>query len=202
MGPTARPRDRWIAWIVGMVAVTGAYAVTRGVDRRIQDQHRRPAVQLAFVAAPSRGCRHRRRSCSLSPRARRILTASTRLAAVLDSSRRAAWFVAVAAVWTLRLESGLGHSPAEAPTPTATSGRRGFSRTAGLTDTIPVSPDYQWPNVEATLTPLGFTKGQSRGCDCPDVPAGAATASRAVFGHFRDARFTSLFPFLVLFSSG
>jgi hypothetical protein len=41
-----------------------------------------------------------------------------------------------------------------------------------LTDTIPVSPAFKWPDVEATLTPLGFTRGRSPGIIAPIYPPG------------------------------
>jgi hypothetical protein len=41
-----------------------------------------------------------------------------------------------------------------------------------LTDTIPVPAAFTWPEVEATLTPLGFTRGQSRGVIAPKYPPG------------------------------
>jgi hypothetical protein len=43
-----------------------------------------------------------------------------------------------------------------------------------LTDTVPMSADYVWPDVEVTLTPLGFTVGKSRGVIAPVYPPGLA----------------------------
>jgi hypothetical protein len=41
-----------------------------------------------------------------------------------------------------------------------------------LTDTIPLSHAFKWPDVEATLTPLGFTRGRSPGVIAPKYPPG------------------------------
>ena len=41
-----------------------------------------------------------------------------------------------------------------------------------LTDTVPVRPSFTWPDVEATLTPLGFNQGQSPGVIAPRYPPG------------------------------
>lgn len=41
-----------------------------------------------------------------------------------------------------------------------------------LTDTVPVSADYTWPDEAGTFTPLGFTPGQSPGVIAPKYPPG------------------------------
>lgn len=41
-----------------------------------------------------------------------------------------------------------------------------------LTDTIPLNAAFRWPDAEATLTPLGFTRGQSPGVIAPKYPPG------------------------------
>jgi hypothetical protein len=41
-----------------------------------------------------------------------------------------------------------------------------------LTDTITLRPAFRWPDVEMTLTPLGFTPGQSPGVIAPKYPPG------------------------------
>lgn len=43
-----------------------------------------------------------------------------------------------------------------------------------LTDTVPMSAEYVWPDVEVTLTPLGFRVGRSRGVIAPVYPPGLA----------------------------
>jgi hypothetical protein len=43
-----------------------------------------------------------------------------------------------------------------------------------LTDVVPLAPEFTWPDVEATLTPLGYTRGRSPGVIAPSYPPGLA----------------------------
>lgn len=144
-----------------IVALTGGFKISIGGLRFSSHSWQRPAAVAAIGAVV----------VVLAARAR-ILTASTRLAVVLDSSRGAAWFVAVAAVWTLLVGIGFGTFANGGADSYGYVGQARLLAHGRLTDTIPVSPDYQWPNVEYTLTPLGFTKGQSPGVIAPLYPPG------------------------------
>jgi len=58
-----------------------------------------------------------------------------------------------------------------------------------LTDTLPLSAGFTWPDVEYTLTPLGFTAGRTPGVIAPKYPPGlplllaplAAFSERAIY---------------------
>jgi hypothetical protein len=171
MGPATGRRDRWITPLIVIVAVTGAYAaivaLTGGfkvtiVGLRFSSQSwQRPATVAAFGAIV----------LAVTARAR-IVAASIRLAAALESSRAAGWLAVIAAIWTLSIGIGFGTFASGGADSYGYVGQARLLAHGRLTDTIPVSRDYQWPNVEYTLTPLGFTKGQSRGEIAPLYPPG------------------------------
>src|SRR5262245_63152963 len=107
MGLTARRPDRCIAWTIGVVAVTGAYAaavaLTGGFKVNIaglrfsSHSWQRPAMVAAIGAA------------ILAVAGRAWIAATlARLAAVLEASRASAWLVAASAVWTLTVGIGFG----------------------------------------------------------------------------------------------
>ena len=152
--------DRWIAWTIALVAVTGSYAtivaLTGGFKvsiagfRLSSHSWQRPALVAAAGVIV----------LAIAARAQ-IVAALRRLSTVLESSRQAGWLVAAAAVWTLSIGIGFGTFSNGGADSYGYVGQARLFAHGKLTDTIPVSSDYQWPNVEYTLTPLGFTKGQS-----------------------------------------
>ena len=171
MGPTARRPDRWIAWTIAVVVLTGAYAVAvaltggfkvslAGLRFSSHSWHRPAAVAAlgaAIVAVAARGW---------------IAGASARLGSVVEASRASTWLVIAAAIWTLSVGIGFGTFASGGADSYGYVGQARLLAHGRLTDTIPVSRDYQWPNVEYTLTPLGFTKGQSPGVIAPLYPPG------------------------------
>src|SRR4029079_17403425 len=82
------------------------------------------------------------------------------------------WLAVIAAIWTLSIGIGFGTFASGGADCCGYCGQARLLSHGRLTDTIPVSRDYQWPNVEYTLTPLGFTKGQSPGVIAPLYPPG------------------------------
>jgi 4-amino-4-deoxy-L-arabinose transferase-like glycosyltransferase len=80
--------------------------------------------------------------------------------------------VLVAAIWTLSVGIGFGTFASGGADSYGYVGQARLLAHGKLTDTIPVSRDYQWPNVEYTLSPLGFTKGTSPGVIAPLYPPG------------------------------
>ena len=180
--------DRWIAWTIALVAITGTYAaivaVTGGFKvsiagfRLSSHSWLRPALVAAAGAVV----------LAIAARAQ-IVAALRRLSTVLESSRHAGWLAAATAVWTLSIGIGFGTFASGGADSYGYVGQARLFAHGKLTDTIPVSPDYQWPNVEYTLTPLGFTKGQSPGVIAPLYPPGlpmilapfAAISERAIY---------------------
>ncbi len=171
MGPTTRRPDRWVAWTIAVVVLTGAYAVAvaltggfkislAGVRLRSHSWQRPAAVAAmgaVIVAVAARAW---------------IAAASARLASVLEASRASTWLVTAAAIWTLSVGIGFGTFASGGADSYGYVGQARLLAHGRLTDTIPVSRDYQWPNVEYTLTPLGFTKGRSPGVIAPLYPPG------------------------------
>ena len=168
---TAHVRDRLIAWMTAVVGVTAAYAsavaLTGGFKISIAgfrfSSHawERPAVVAGLGAIVLAGLARAR-----------IAAVSIRLAAILESSGFARSLVASAAIWTLAIGIGYGTFASGGADSYGYVGQARLLAHGRLTDTIPVSPDYQWPDVEYTLTPLGFTKGQSPGVIAPQYPPG------------------------------
>jgi hypothetical protein len=171
MGLTTRPRDRWIAWTIAVVAATSVYAlvvwatggyrlVVAGIRLSSHSWQRPALVASAGILI-------------LAVAFRAQLAAALRRGTVLiDSAQFARWLVAPAAVWALAAGVGFGtFANGGSDSYGYVSQARLFAH-GRLTDTIPVSRDYRWPDVEYTLTPLGYTKGQSPGVIAPTYPPG------------------------------
>lgn len=171
MGPATEPRDRWITSIIAVVALTAAYAAlvamtggfkvsVAGLRFSSQSWHR-PALVAAIGAVV----------LAVTARAR-IAAGSIRLASALESSRGAAWLAIIAAIWTLSVGIRFGTFASGGADSYGYVEQARLLAHGRLTDTIPVSRNFEWPNVDYTLTPLGFTKGQSRGEIAPLYPPG------------------------------
>src|SRR5689334_4523454 len=166
MGPTTSRRDRWIAAGIVTVAVSSVYAAVVAVTggfriaiagfRFSSHSWERPAIVAATAAVV----------LAVAARAR-IAAAAGRLSGILESSRAAGLVATVAAIWTLTIGIGYGTYASGGADSYGYVGQARLLAHGRLTDTIPVSRDYRWPNVEYTLTPLGFTKGQSPGVIAP-----------------------------------
>jgi hypothetical protein len=171
MGPITRRPDRWLVWAIAAVALTGAYAVAVAVTggfkvylggfRFSSQSWERPATIAAIGAA----------AVAAAARAR-IAAASTHLGARAQSSRGSSWIVLLAAIWTLSVGIGFGTFASGGADSYGYVAQARLLAHGRLTDTIPVSREYQWPDVEYTLTPLGFTKGKSPGVMAPLYPPG------------------------------
>lgn len=171
MGLTEQLRDRWITVLGAIVAATSAYAmvvwftggyrVTVAGLRLSSHSWERPATVAAigFVILVA------------STRAR-IGAALRQSAKALDSPGFARWPAAIAACWTLAVGINFGTFANGGADSYGYVGQARLFAQGKLTDTIPVSREYRWPNVEYTLTPLGFTRGQSPGVIAPLYPPG------------------------------
>jgi dolichyl-phosphate-mannose-protein mannosyltransferase len=188
MGLTERLRERWRTVTVAVVAATsvyafvvwftGGYRITVAGLRLSSHSWQRPAAVAAigFVI--------------LTAAARAQIAAALRgLTEALDSPAFARWPAAIAVGWTLAVGIGFGTFANGGADSYGYVGQARLLADGRLTDTIPVSRDYQWPNVEYTLTPLGFTKGQSPGVIAPIYPPGlplllapfAAVSEKAIY---------------------
>lgn len=144
-----------------------AVALTGGFDLRIAGLRLRsrswvrPAV-LATVGAMVLGVVARARMAALSAQTWRVV----------DSPAIAPWLVVPAAAWTLAAGVGFSTFAIGGADSYGYVGQARLLAHGRLTDTVPLSPDYTWPDVEATLTPLGFTIGKPPGVIAPKYPPG------------------------------
>jgi len=160
------------------VALTGGFKINISGFRFSSRAWERPALVAGLGAIVLAGLARAR-----------IARGLIRLAAILESSGFARSLVASAAIWTLAIGIGYGTFASGGADSYGYIGHARLLAHGRLTDTIPVSPDYQWPDVEYTLTPLGFTKGQSPGVIAPQYPPGlplllaplAAASEKAVY---------------------
>lgn len=168
---TARLRDRWIPWAIALVGATAVYAAVvavtggfklavAGVRFRSQSWERPAAVAVIGAIA-----------IVIATRAR-IAAISRNLAVDLESPLASRLVVAAAALWTVAIGIGFGTFANGGADSYGYVGQARLLAHGRLTDTIPISRDYQWPNVDYTLTPLGFTKGRSAGVISPIYPPG------------------------------
>ncbi len=171
MGQTARLRDRWIPWVFAVVTVTAIYAVavaiTGGFRVRIwgvrfsSHSWERPAVLAAIGAVPL-----------VIASSTRIAALSRTLAVTLESALVARVVMVTAAIWTVAVGIGFGTFAIGGADSYGYVGQARLLAQGRLTDRIPVSRDYQWPEAAYTLTPLGFTKGRHAGEISPLYPPG------------------------------
>ena len=171
MGLTARPRDRWIPWAVAVVAATSVYAVavamtggfkfSLGTLRFSSHSWARPAA-IALIGA-----------VALTMRARGAIAGYVgRIAAALESTTFCRTAVVAAGIWTLAVGIAFGTFASGGADSYGYVGQARLLAHGRLTDTIPVSADFTWPNVDYTFTPLGFTKGTRPGVIAPIYPPG------------------------------
>jgi hypothetical protein len=95
-----------------------------------------------------------------------------KLATRLDSTSLSRPIAIAAAIWAVAIGIGFGTFANGGADSYGYVGQARLLAEGRLTDTIPISRDYQWPNVDYTLTPLGFTKGQGPGVIAPLYPPG------------------------------
>jgi dolichyl-phosphate-mannose-protein mannosyltransferase len=171
MGVTGRFRERWVGWtaaLVGVaalyaaaVALTGGFKINVGGVRFSSHSWERPAI----VAAAG--------SILLAIAARsRIAALSRRVGLAIDAVSVSRVVVAAAVASALASGIGFGTFANGGADSYGYVGQARLFADGKLTDTIPISPEYPWPDVDYTLTPLGFTKGQRAGVIAPMYPPG------------------------------
>ena len=168
---TPRRRDRWIPWGIALVGATAIYAVgvalTGGFKvavaglRFSSHSWERPALLAAIGAI----------ALVVATRAR-IAAISRNLAVDLESEAASRLIVVAATLLALAIGIGFGTFANGGADSYGYVGQARLLAQGQLTDTIPVSGDYHWPNVDYTLTPLGFTKGPRAGVISPMYPPG------------------------------
>ena len=173
-GQTTTARDRGVHWILAAVLIATLYALTiavtggfnfqiAGVRVRSHSWVRPALLALAGVAM-----------LAFLIRAR-IPALFARLSRVLESAavaRWPTWLTVAATAWALAAGVGFGTFASGGADSYGYVAQARLLAHGHLTDTIPSSADYTWPNVESTLTPLGFRPGRTRGVIAPTYPPG------------------------------
>jgi 4-amino-4-deoxy-L-arabinose transferase-like glycosyltransferase len=173
-GRTTTARDRRVAWILAAVVIATLYAVTIAVTGGFNFQiagirlRSHSWVRPALLALAGAGV------LALVIR-ERLPAASAHVSRVLESAGLATWptwLAGAAMAWALAAGVGFGTFASGGADSYGYVGQARLLAHGHLTDTIPLSADYTWPDVESTLTPLGFTPGRIRGVIAPTYPPG------------------------------
>ncbi|MDP9322393.1 MAG: glycosyltransferase family 39 protein [Acidobacteriota bacterium] len=187
-GRTTTARDRRVPWVLAAVVIATLYAVTiavtggfnfqiAGMRVRSRSWVRPALLALAGVAVLVLLIRDR------------LPAISARVSRVLESSGFATWLAAAAVAWALAAGVWFGTFASGGADSYGYVGQARLLAHGHLTDTIPLSDAYRWPDVEFTLTPLGFTAGRATGVIAPKYPPGlplllapfAAFSERAIY---------------------
>lgn len=188
VGRTTRAPDRRVVWLLAAVTIAAVYTLTialtggfsvqvAGIRLRSHSWVRPALVVLAGVAV-------------LVLTARELVSPIfVHLSRVLESARFATWLALAALAWALAAGVGFGTFACGGADSYGYVGQARLLAHGHLTDTIPLSADYTWPDVEYTLTPLGFTAGRTPGVIAPKYPPGlplllaplAAFSERAIY---------------------
>jgi hypothetical protein len=171
VGRTAGTRGRWIPWLVAATAAAAVFAVaiwwTGGFSVRIAGvrvrSHSwvRPAIVASIGAA-----------LLILLARRRLDTAVVHAWSAAESLRFARALAASAMAWTLTAGMVFGTFASGGADSYGYASQARLLAQGRLTDAIPLRPAFTWPDVEASLTPLGFNRGQSPGVIAPRYPPG------------------------------
>lgn len=178
----------WVPWLAGATALAAVYATAVawsggftlhvGPVRMRSHSWLRPAL-LAVGSAAVLVYFERTRVTAL-------VTATAR---ALESSRAATTLAVVASAWALIAGLAFGTFAVGGADSYGYAGQARLFAEGRVTDTVPISAEYTWPDVAATFTPLGFTPGRAPGVIAPKYPPGlallmaplAATSERAIY---------------------
>ncbi len=171
---TTTARDRLVPWVLAAVGIATLYALTiavtggfnfqiAGMRVRSRSWVRPALLALAGIAVLVLLIRDR------------LPAISARVSRVLESSGVATWptwLTVAATAWALAAGVVFGTFASGGADSYGYVAQARLLAHGHLTDTIPSSADYTWPDVESTLTPLGFRPGLIRGVIAPIYPPG------------------------------
>lgn len=170
-GRRALPGGRASGRLLTVAALLAAYALvialTGGFDLRLaglrirSHQWARPLVAAALALAAAVWVNRRRVKDTFSTVWR---VADREAGGRALTSIAAVWIVAATAVFSTRAVGGADSCGYAAQARLIAEGR--------LTDTVPLSPAFTWPDAETTFRPLGFTQGLNTGEIAPTYPPG------------------------------
>ena len=171
--PGAPTRDRLEPWLLAVTLIAAGYAVaiaaTGGFDIDVAGLRLRSRSWLRPALVASAGAV----ILALVARAR-IALFWAHASRAGQTSRFAAALALAATGWTLVAGILFGTYANGGADSYGYVGQARLFAQGKLTDTVPMSADFKWLDVEITLTPLGFKVGQGRGVIAPIYPPGLA----------------------------
>ena len=171
--PSGPTRHRVVPWLLAATVIAAGYAVviaaTGGFNIEVAGVRLRSRswVRPALLAGTAAGV------LAFVARAR-LADLWARAARAAQTTRLAAALAMAATAWTLVAGILFGTYANGGADSYGYVGQARLLAQGKLTDTVPMSADYVWPDAEMTLTPLGFRVGRSRGVIAPQYPPGLA----------------------------
>ncbi len=164
-------QNRWVRWLILATALAGIYAGavawSGGFTLRVGGVRMRSHSWLRPALAALAG------SVVLVYFARaHVTTFITAVSRALESARAATVLAAGSALWAFAAGIAFGTFAIGGADSYGYVGQARLFARGHLIDTVPVSPDYTWPDVAGTFTPLGFTPGRTPGTIAPRYPPG------------------------------
>ena len=164
---------RWVSWLIALTATAAVYALVvawsggftlqiGNVRLRSRSWLRPAIVAIAGTAVLLYGARVY------------ITLLVTRTARALESARAAAFIAAAASVWACAAGIVFGTFAIGGADSYGYVGQARLLAHGHLTDRVPASPEYVWPDAAGTFTPLGFTPTRTAGVIAPIYPPGMA----------------------------
>ncbi len=166
-------RQRAVPWLLAATLIAAGYAVviaaTGGFNIEVAGVRLRSRSwgRPALLAVTGAGV------LALVVRAR-LAALWTHASRAGQTTRFAAALAMAATAWTLVAGILFGTYSSGGADSYGYIGQARLLAQGKLTDTVPMSAEYVWPDVEMTLTPLGFRVGRSRGVIAPQYPPGLA----------------------------
>jgi len=171
VAPTGRTRTRWTVWLLAVTVAAAALTVavwwTGGFNVRIAGVRVRSRswVRPAIVALAGA-------ALLIWIERARVAVALARAWLAAESPRLAGVMAGLAMAWTLAAGIVFGTYAAGGADSYGYIGQARLLVHGRLTDTVPLRPSFTWPDVDATLTPLGFNRGRTPGVIAPRYPPG------------------------------
>jgi hypothetical protein len=164
-------QSRWVPWLAAITALAAIYAIAvawsggftihLGPVRMRSHSWARPGLAaavgvglLAYFASAT------------------VLAAARRASRAAESARAAAIIAAAAGAWAFAAGVVFGTFAVGGADSYGYAGQARLLAHGRLTDTVPASREYTWPDVVATFTPLGFSPGRAPGIIAPKYPPG------------------------------
>ena len=185
---TAGTRDVLVLWLVAAVTIAMGYALaialTGGFTVQVAGLRLRSHSWVRPALLASAG------AVALAFAARaRVVAMWVRVAPLVESDRFARGVAMTATASAVAAGIGFGTFTNGGSDSYGYVGQARLLARGHLTDTIPLTADFDWPDVAPTLTPLGFIAGRARGVIAPQYPPGlplllaplAAVSERAIY---------------------